>query len=140
MNQIFTSGAITGLKWMQHFGWRDDLASVISDSTNDKWHVFNPSLHISDLDEYNMKDREGMNYDLFQLLRSDLVVVNFSYNSSSIGTTIELGAAYSHHIPIIGLNETGEQLHPWQREICVRIFDDYNKMVKYLIDHYINEK
>lgn len=140
MNQIYTAGAITDVEWCDHFVWRDELAATITECTKGKWHVFNPSLHMSDLEEWNMTDREGMDYDLHHLLRSDLVIVNFSIQSVSIGTATELGAAYTHQIPIIGLNETGEIIHPWQREMCLKIFDDYNKMLKYLIDHFINEK
>lgn len=140
MNQIYAAGAITGLTYQQHFIWRDDLAYTISECTHGKWNVFNPSLHISDIEEFNMNDREAMEYDLYHLLRSDLVVVNLSHKADSIGTAAELGAAYTHHIPIIGLNETGEPIHPWQKEMCLRIFDDYNKMINYLVNHFINEK
>lgn len=140
MNQIYAAGAITGLTWADHFDWRDDLASVITECTKSKWHVFNPSLHVSDLEGWIMTDRESMDYDLYHLLRSDLVVVNFSLQAMSIGTAVELGAAYTHQIPIIGLNETNEELHPWQKEICIKIFDNYNYMLKYLVDHFINEK
>ena len=140
MNQIYAAGAITGLTYQQHFIWRDDLAATIRECTKGKWCVFNPSFHTSDIDEWNMGDKESLDYDLYHLLRSDLVVVSFNLKPDSIGTAIELGAAYTHQIPIIGLNETGEPIHPWQREICLKIFDDYNKMVKYLVDHFINEK
>lgn len=140
MNQIYTAGAITGLTWDQHFFWRDDLAATISDCTNKKWHVFNPSFHISDIEELNMDEREAMDYDLYHLLRSDLVIVNFSHKANSFGTVAEMGAAYTHHIPIIGLNETGEKLHPWQKEMCLKIFTDYKFMIKYLVDHFLNEK
>ena len=140
MNQIYAAGAITGLTWEQHFNWRDDLASTISECTNRRWHVFNPSLHMSDLDEFNMDEREAMDYDLFHLLRSDIMIVNFSHKVDSLGTAAELGAAYTHQIPIIGLNETGETLHPWQEKMCLKIFDDYNMMLMYLIDHFVNEK
>lgn len=140
MNQIYAAGAITGLTYEQHFSWRDDLSVLIRDATHNKWNVFNPSLHISDLEEFNMDEREAMDYDLYHLLRSDLMVVNFDYNPTSIGTIAEMGAAYTHQIPIIGLNETGEKLHPWQKEMCLKIFNDYNLMVKYLVDHFINEK
>ena len=140
MNQIYAAGAITGLTYQQHFVWRDDLSATISECTKGKWNVFNPSLHISDLEEFSMEEREAMDYDLYHLLRSDLVVVNFSYKANSFGTVAEMGAAYTHHIPIIGLNETEEELHPWQRDMCLKIFTDYNMMIKYLVDHFLNEK
>lgn len=140
MNQIYTAGAITGLEWTDHFNWRDDLASIITECTKGKWHVFNPSLHISDLAEWNMTERESMDYDLYHLLRSDLMIVNFAYNPVSVGTAVEFGAAYTHQIPIIGLNENGETLYSWEKEMCLKIFDDYNLMLKYLVDHFLNEK
>ena len=140
MNQIYAAGAITGLTYEQHFNWRDELAATITECTKGKWHVFNPSLHISDIDEWNMTDREAMDYDLHHLLRSDIVVVNFNHKSDSIGTAAELGAAYTHQIPIIGLNETWGELHPWQKKMCLRIFNDYNMMINYLVNHFVNEK
>lgn len=140
MNQIYAAGAITGLTNAQHFVWRDKLAFLINDCTCGKWNVFNPSIHISEVEEFNMKEREAMDYDLFHLLRSDLMVVNFNYNPASIGTVAEMGAAYTHQIPIIGLNETNEKLHPWQIEMCLRIFTNIDMMINYLCDHFINEK
>ena len=140
MNQIYTAGAITGLEWEDHFCWRDDLAATITETTKGRWHVFNPSLHMSDLEEWQMTNREGMDYDLHHLLRSDLMIINFAHNPSSIGTAIEFGAAYSHNIPILGLNEYDEEIYPWEREMCLKIFDDYNIMVNYLVNHFINEK
>ena len=119
--------------------WRDELAYTIREC-NVNWTVFNPSLHISDTPEFGMSEREAMNYDLYHLLRSDLVIMNFSYNARSVGSIIELGIAYDHKIPVIGLNETNEELHPWQSAMCLRIFHDYNKMVDYIVDHFINEK
>lgn len=140
MNQIYAAGAITGLKWDEHFIWRDEMAATIGACTHHKWNVFNPSLHISDIEELNMSDREAMDYDLYHLLRSDLVVVNFSKKADSLGTAAELGAAYTHQIPIVGLNETGEELHPWQRDMCLVVFDKYNMMINYLVNHFLNEK
>lgn len=138
-NQIYAAGAMTGLTWEQQFEWRDEFAASIHNATN-KWHVFNPCLHSSDIKEFEMNERESMEYDLFHLLRSDIVIVNFKYNAGSVGTLMEMGAAYTHNIPIIGLNEDDEKLHPWQQEMCLKIFTDYNKMFNYIVNHFINEK
>ena len=139
-NQIYTAGAMTGLTYEQQFEWRDELSCTIHEATHGRWTVFNPVLHISDIEEFDMTEREAMDYDLYHLLRSDIVVLNFNYKADSVGTIAEMGAAYTHQIPIIGLNETGEELHPWQKEMCLKIFTDYNMMIKYLVDHFINEK
>ena len=141
---VYLGGAISGCNWNEVSEWRDDMANLIYTASNGRWTCFNPCEHIPDEfithESIHMEDKEAMDYDLFHLLRSDLMIINFAYNPKSIGTIAEMGAAYTHHIPILGLNETKEELHPWQLAMPQKIFSEYQNLVNYLVNHYLNEK
>ena len=68
---------------------------------------------------------------------SDLmVIVNFN-DMYSLGSMSELAIAYDRRIPIIGLDINKQELHPWQIEMCNRIFDDIDEMLDYVEDYYL---
>ena len=82
--------------------------------------------------------REVMEFDLNKVRNSDLIIVNFN-DLKSLGTMAELAIAYEHRIPVIGLcsEENYPMLHPWQKEMCNRIFGDIDEMLDYVEDYYL---
>lgn len=101
-------------------------------------YVCNPNDYFSFKEEspqYNSED-EVMRFDLYKLRNSDLVIVNFN-DVYSLGSMAEIGIAYDRGIPIIGLNEDNQELHPWQKCMCERIFDDIDEMLDYIEDFYL---
>ena len=80
--------------------------------------------------------REIMELDLHKLRNSNLVIVNFN-DMYSLGSMSELAIAYDRRIPIIGLDVNKQELHPWQIEMCNRIFDDMDEMLDYVEDYYL---
>jgi nucleoside 2-deoxyribosyltransferase len=132
---------------MQKFGkekfdegdkWRKYCKSTLETCECDyKVKVCNPN------DMFNFKDdpqyaseREVMNLDLHKLRQTDLVIVNFN-DKWSLGTMSEIAIAYDRRIPVIGLNENNQNLHPWQLCICERIFNNIDKMLDYIQDFYL---
>ena len=83
-----------------------------------------------------VSQREIMELDLHKLRNSNLVIVNFN-DMYSLGSMSELAIAYDRRIPIIGLNANKQELHPWQIEMCNRIFDDIDEMLDYVEDYYL---
>ena len=83
-----------------------------------------------------VNQREVMELDLNKLKKSDLVITNFN-DIYSLGSMAELAIAYDRRIPIIGLNANKQELHPWQIEMCNRIFDDIDEMLDYVEDYYL---
>ena len=77
-----------------------------------------------------------MRLDLYKLKNSDVVIVNFN-DKWSLGTQSEIAIAYDRGIPVIGLNENKQELHPWQEEFCERIFNDIDEMLDYVEDFYL---
>ena len=82
--------------------------------------------------------REVMEFDLNKVRNSDLIIVNFN-DLKSLGTMAELAIAYEHRIPVLGLctEESYSMLHPWQKEMCNRIFGDMDEMLDYVEDYYL---
>ena len=83
-----------------------------------------------------VSQREIMELDLHKLRNSNLVIVNFN-DMYSLGSMSELAIAYDRRIPIIGLDANKQELHPWQIEMCNRIFDDMDEMLDYVEDYYL---
>ena len=105
---------------------------------NYKVKVFNPNQYFSfrsDIPEYS-SESEVMRFDIHNLRKSDLVIVNYN-DKWSLGTMSEVAIAYDRSIPIIGLNETKQELHPWQQCMSERIFDNIDEMLNYIHEFYL---
>lgn len=103
-----------------------------------KVKCFNPNEYFSfksNSPEYESQN-EVMRFDLHNLRKSDLVIVNYN-DKKSLGTTAEVAVAYDRGIPIIALNEDCKELHPWLYCMAERIFNNIDKMLDYIEDFYL---
>lgn len=138
--RIYLSGGMSGLTEEEQTVWRKKIrdAVMFEDYKYEKRpYFFDPTQHYSIFENEHKSEREAMEYDLYKLRNSDLVVVNFNA-SNSIGTTMELALAKEHRIPVIGINTDGKELHPWLIECCTRMCDSLREAVDYLIDYYLD--
>ena len=104
---------------------------------NHKVIAVNPNDYFNFADEPQYKTQdEVMRLDLHKLRNSDLVIANFN-DMYSLGSMSEIAIAYDRGIPVIGLNESKQSLHPWQQCMCERIFDDIDVMLDYIEDFYL---
>ena len=119
--------------------WRAYLKSALEacDSIYDV-HVVNPNDYYNLLDKsaYD-SEREIMEFDLHKVRNSNLCICNFN-DIYSLGSMAELAIAYERRIPVIGLCENNEQLHPWQEEMIIKKFDNLEALALYVIDYYLN--
>ena len=99
---------------------------------------FNPNDLYSFKDEHiDDDDRTIMDNDLYYLTKSDVVLVNFN-DPKSLGTMAEIAIAYDRGIPVIGINEEGNNvLHSWQKAICRKILYSINDACEYIYNTYI---
>ena len=100
--------------------------------------VYNPNDYFNFTDQSNQynSEREVMELDLNKLRNSDMAIINFN-DKYSLGSMAELGIAYERHIPVMGLDINKQELHPWQIEMCNRIFTDINEMLSYVTEMYL---
>lgn len=122
--KIFLSGGMTGLTEEEASKWRTSfkLNNAVQDDT--PFIFIDPTYYYFPTDKTTQEyEKEAMNYDLYLVKHSDLIIVNFN-SLSSIGTAQELMLAHTLNKPIIGMipEDKYEQLHPWYKEECIKIF------------------
>jgi len=132
---------------MQKFGkdgfkkaqeWRTVLQSELSKYSKKEVKIINPNDYFNFLDEPQYQSqREVMEFDLNKVRNSDLIIVNFN-DVYSLGTMSELAISYDRRIPILGLNAEEQELHPWQIEMCNRIFANMDDLVSYTLAYYLD--
>ena len=135
---VYLAGGMTGLSFEESNEWR----VYIKDKLGTHYDNFGVEC-VNPQDYYNLFDdtaydseREVMEFDLHKLRGSDLVIVNFN-SVYSLGTMAEIAIAYELKIPIIGLNENNNELHPWQKEMCNKIFTDIDELIEYVDFYYL---
>lgn len=112
ISKVFYLCGEMGLYGKEHFEetniWRVNIKNQIEEISAGKVKCCNPNDLFNFLSNKDYKtQREIMNYDLFKVRNSDLVIVNFN-DPKSIGSACEMAIAFEHKIPIIGLCENGK--------------------------------
>lgn len=102
-------------------------------------YVDNPNDYFNFIEESRryQSQREIMEFDLNKVRNADLVIINFN-DMYSLGSMAELAIAYEKRIPVIGLDVDNQKLHPWQIDMCNRIFNNIGELVDYVEDFYLN--
>lgn len=119
--------------------WREYCKHTLENyECNYRVEAINPNNYFNFVDnppQYKSQS-EVMRFDLHKLRNSNLVVANFN-DMYSLGSMAEIAIAYDRGIPVIGLNESNQELHPWQVCMCERIFDNIDEMLDYIEDFYL---
>lgn len=128
--QIYLAGGMQDMSFEESNEWRTYMNNQLEGC-----RVINPN------DFYNMTARmhysqhEVREFDLYYLKRSDLIIVNFN-NPQSIGTAQEIAIAKEYNIPVIGLNESRAELHPWLLDCVNKMFSNRLELVNYVQSFY----
>lgn len=138
--KIYLCGGMSDLSLDEQLKWRRNIQNAIKFGDFDlskKPIFFNPPDYYSPSTDNHKSEREAMEYDLNNLRKSDLVIVNFNI-PKSIGSAMELMLAKELHIPVVGLNKNNYKLHPWLTECCIRICDTMDELINHVQSHYLN--
>lgn len=116
--KIYLAGPITGLTWSEATEWRKELTNRFADESNtNKYQCLSPlrgKEYLSEeqnikhsYEEHQLSTAKMINSrDMFDVRRSDLLIVNLkNAKKVSIGTVLEIGAAYILNKPIITVME-----------------------------------
>lgn len=141
--QIYMAGGMGKFgkeNFSQCNSWRVYCKNTLENFECDyKVRTINPNDYFNFVEEppkYKTQ-REVMELDLYKVRTSDLVIINFN-DMHSLGSMAELAIAYERRIPVIGLDIDKQELHPWEIEMCTRIFNDIDEMLDYVEDFYLN--
>ena len=127
------------LNFEEQSKWRQQVIDAITYNYDceRKPIFFNPVKYYNFEEVRHRSEREIMEFDLNALRNSDLVIVNFN-DPSSLGTCAELAIAKELHIPVIGINISNQELHPWLIEFTTRMCDSLREAVEYTAEFYLN--
>lgn len=138
--RIYLSGGMTNLSFEEQSKWRQQIQDAIKyeDYHYDKKPIFfNPVVYYNFTEIKQKSEKEIKEFELNNVRKSDLIIVNFN-DEKSKGTTWELAVAQEHRIPIVGFGVNGKNIHPWDLDCCSRICDDLREVVEYVVDYYLN--
>lgn len=137
--KIYLSGAMSLLSFEEQSKWRNNIMDEIKYNRECEKivHFFNPVRYYNFEEKQHKSEKEIMEFDLYNLRNSNLVVVNFN-NPASIGTAMELMLAKEYHIPVIAFGVKDKEIHPWLLECCTRVCDDMREAVSHVVDFYLN--
>lgn len=121
--QIYLAGKTGGLTQVEANGWRNNVKNILENYESKRFNnirVINPN------DFFNMS----------QIDKSDLVIVNLNNSNSSVGTGQELEHARMKGIPIVGYGT--ENIYLWEsEEDCDVVFNTEEECVEYVLDYYL---
>ncbi len=145
--KVFLSGGMSDIpeedskKWRRLFKQANHI-NISSAYYVDSYIFIDPTtLYKPSKTFHPLYEKEAMEYDLYWVKHSDIIIVNFN-SLSSIGTAQEVMLAYTLNKPIIGMIEEDkyDQLHPWYKQECIKIFkykpdkleDIINEIIEYI--------
>jgi len=133
--KLYAAGKMSGLTYELMNTWRLDVEKLLG-QTGYNIRVVNPvSFYNFELDPTTYTDKEVMDFDLYQVRDSDLVLVNLDF-PDSLGTAVEL--FYAHNIlriPVVAFGTTKN--HPWI-ECCInKRCETLEDAVDYIVKFYL---
>ena len=137
--KIYLSGSMSGVSFEEQTKWRQKVMEALKFGYEREKNIsfFNPVSYYNFKEKRYKNEKEVMEFDLYNLRNSDLIIVNFN-NVWSIGTAMELMLAKELRIPIVGWNSSNEELHPWLTECVTRMCEDLREAVEYTVEFYLN--
>lgn len=138
--RVYLSGGMGNLSFEEQAKWRKQFQNAIKFGDYDyekKATFFDPTQYYNFEEVRYHSEREVMEFDLYNLRNSNLVVVNFN-DVKSIGTAMELMLAKERNIPVIGFGVNGQNIHPWLLECCTRVCDSLRDAVNHVVEFYLN--
>lgn len=139
---IYLAGKMSGLCKNDYCKWRSELSDVLMGKAylvGSRIQIINPADYF-DFDNMDRHlEKEVMQFDLNMVRQSDVVIVNVSGVSSSIGTAIELYEANRLDIPVIAYTEGGvaDDIHPWIENCFSTVQMNKDELVDYIWDFYM---
>ncbi len=139
---IYLAGKMSGLNKNDYCKWRSELTDALIDKSflvGSLIQIINPTDYFDFDDMDRHLEKEVMQFDLNMVRQSDIVIVNVSGVSSSIGTAIELYEANRLNIPVIAYTEgdVADDVHPWIENCFSTVQMSKDELIDYIRDFYM---
>lgn len=134
--QIYTAGATKNVSKDESHNWRKATRDCL-EKVDEKYNVnvFIPDESFNYDTLLPKTERQCMNYFLYKVSESNLLLVNLNNSSLSVGTGMEVQKAIDTGIPIIGFGT--ENVYPWIKEHCDIVFEDKYDALLYIKEYYL---
>lgn len=135
--KIYTAGKMGGLTFAQQMDWRVKVEKLIREKSDKSITFIHPPMFYTYGEQLHKNETEVMDWDISQVKDSDIVIVDLSTISDSIGTHIELGVAKAmnefgyRHIHIVGVGKANTD-HPWISLCLLRQEDTLEEAANYI--------
>jgi len=136
---IYLAGKMSGLSFDEMNNWRKEITALLKDKTDTSkpLNIINPVHYYNfEMDRSTYTDKEVMEFDLWAVRNSKLIIVNFDY-PDSIGTAIELYEATQKQIPVIAYGGLDVDVHPWIKQCVTKWCETMEDVVEYIVDFYL---
>lgn len=146
--RIYTAGKMSGTSLQKQTEWRFEIERHIREAaerygrSSDNSLVFiHPPLYYNYELKKHRTEREVKDWEVNQIRKSDIMIVNLDGINHSVGAHFELSVADSvnafggKHIYVIGVGKSEEPLHPWIQLSLHREEEDFEKAAEYIADY-----
>lgn len=140
--KIYTCGKMSGLTFGQQMSWRLQMQELVNSKTDKRVVFIHPPLYYNYDTQMHKDEREVMDWEINQVCKSDIIVVDLNGIEESIGSHFELGAAIGanitggRQISIIGVGDVDiEKLHPWIGLSMLRHERTYEDAADYIVGY-----
>lgn len=142
---IYTAGKMSGLSIQDQVGWRYEADRLFHEACCENYDIrftcINPPEFYSYRHPFHKTEIEVKMFDLANIKRSDIVLVNLDGIESSIGTIYELATIDEYnrsghkHIYVVAFGTMPKNLHPWITSSIFRHEENLSDAVTYIVDY-----
>lgn len=135
MNQkeiAYLAGSCRNVSIEERNKWREYLVETLKNNANNII-AFSPNEHFAYEKCGTENEKTVMDYFLYRLKNSGIMVLNLNNSDKSVGTGIEFGYALAKEKLIIGFGT--ENIYEYMREKCSAVFNDVDETADFLLEH-----
>lgn len=131
---VFLSGACKNVDVAKRNKWRQDIDNL---NLRDDWPfvIFNPNKKFSYESNDPMDEKLVMDYFLYKLEHSDVIVVNLGDSALSVGTGMEIMHAVDNRKFIIGFNDTNS--YGYIKKCCNVVVETVDDVWDFLMGYFV---
>lgn len=133
--RVYLSGATKNVD--EDFqNWRTKCENVCIHGVFPNLKFINPITYFNYTSKLPKTDKQCLDLFMWQIERSDVLLLNLDNSNSSIGTAMEVEHAYCKGIPIIAFGNKKDTWYNWLVERTSVVFDNLYDAVDYIDDSY----
>ena len=141
---VYTCGNMGETTFDEQIAWRTKIENLVQKTISGyvipKVTFIHPPIYYNYEEKNHKTEREILDWEMMQLHKCDVLVVNFDKINTTTGSHMELGAVNGinrfgdKYIFVIGFGKTNG-VHPWILESCNRIEDTVEDVASYISNY-----